>query len=651
MDSKFSKLAPLYTPLSKTQPQIRLLQFNRPFSRDEQIKCTLSNATLDSDPKYVALSYEWGDSSALEDIIVNGKPLPVSRNLVSALKGMGSQLSDQSFWVDAISINQIDIEERNHQVQMMKRIYQRATTVFAWLGDSDDDAKRAMGLLKSLSNAGNDFAVRNQYRHIAEGLDLEGMDMDGLSDLLEEIEVGVQTLHALFSRSYWQRVWIVQETMLAKDLICFCGRDTFTFEQLETAACFAFLLSRTPGVVKLGTMIYLSHSPLLLTYLRVSRDLSAIEPTLLFNMTRDLHASDPRDHIYGLLGLINFKIQPDYSLSITLTTQLTALNFAGTAMTIEEDRTEGVPTWTPDWVALSIYDQNPHLHTSEASGGMPAEARISTDLSTIWLKGIRCDEIKSVVPNSGNAIDNPRSLADYWWSLILNPDGIKSYPTSMTRIEATFWLIFRKRHRELSENSDKLRGCVIRYCMLLDAANGIEDIVMQLSHHESDSIIEQFSNDNAADPILMKAILGLCVRFGQSVFTDLDAVFASIVEISEEMNSDTDSHNYAIRTIMDSRLLINNVAFHTAKGYIGMLPYCRPNKTTDDEAGRSQMPNVILPGDVVCVLVGQDHPVILRRKDSHYILIGACTVSGLMDGEAVQPLSAGLAEGETFEIR
>ncbi|KAH9204769.1 heterokaryon incompatibility, partial [Leptodontidium sp. 2 PMI_412] len=160
----------------------------------EQIKCTLSNATLDSDPKYVALSYEWGDSSSLEDIIVNGKPLPVSRNLVSALKGMGSQLSDQSFWVDAISINQIDIEERNHQVQMMKRIYQRATTVFAWLGDSDDDAKRAMGLLKRL--------------------DLEGMDMDGLSGLLEKIEVGVQTLHALFSRCYWQRVWILQETML-----------------------------------------------------------------------------------------------------------------------------------------------------------------------------------------------------------------------------------------------------------------------------------------------------------------------------------------------------------------------------------------------------------------------------------------------------
>ncbi|KAH9204770.1 hypothetical protein DL95DRAFT_471201 [Leptodontidium sp. 2 PMI_412] len=377
-------------------------------------------------------------------------------------------------------------------------------------------------------------------------------------------------------------------------------------------------------------------------------------------MTRDLHATDPRDHIYGLLGLINFKIQPDYSLSvrdvycsfawswITLTTQLTALNFAGTAMTIEEDRTEGVPTWTPDWVAMSKCYQNPRLQTSEASGGMPTEARISTDLSTIWLKGIRCDEIKSVVPNSGNAIDNLRSLVDYWWSLILNPDGIEAYPTSMTRIEATFWLLFWERHRELRENSDKLMRCVIRYCMLLAAANGIEDVVMQLSHHESDSIIEEFSNDDVADPILVKASLGLCVRFGQPMFTDLNDVFASMVELLEDTDSDIDS----IKAIIDSNvLLIDNVVFHTAKGYIGMLPSWRPNETTDDAASRSQMPNVIRSGDVVCVLAGQDRPVILRKKDSHYVLIGACTVSGLMDGEAVQPLSAGLAEGETFEIR
>jgi hypothetical protein len=61
--------------------------------------------------------------------------------------------------------------------------------------------------------------------------------------------------------------------------------------------------------------------------------------------------------------------------------------------------------------------------------------------------------------------------------------------------------------------------------------------------------------------------------------------------------------------------------------------------------------NVILPGDVVCVLAGHDYPVVLRRKDSHFVLIGVCSVIGLMDGEAMELVRAGVAEGEVLEIR
>lgn len=58
----------------------------------------------------------------------------------------------------------------------------------------------------------------------------------------------------------------------------------------------------------------------------------------------------------------------------------------------------------------------------------------------------------------------------------------------------------------------------------------------------------------------------------------------------------------------------------TASGYIGLAPI--------DTA----------TGDSICVLNGSSYPVVLRRKDDHYILIGQCFVLGLMEGEAAEIL-------------
>jgi Heterokaryon incompatibility protein (HET) len=42
--------------------------------------------------------------------------------------------SSRLLWIDAICINQEDVDERNHQVQMMFDIYQQAQVVRAWIG-------------------------------------------------------------------------------------------------------------------------------------------------------------------------------------------------------------------------------------------------------------------------------------------------------------------------------------------------------------------------------------------------------------------------------------------------------------------------------------------------------------------------------------
>jgi hypothetical protein len=62
------------------------------------------------------------------------------------------------------------------------------------------------------------------------------------------------------------------------------------------------------------------------------------------------------------------------------------------------------------------------------------------------------------------------------------------------------------------------------------------------------------------------------------------------------------------------------------------------------------MPPGILSGDLVCVLSGCYLPLLLRRPDSHYVLVGHCFVLGLMDGEGVERINDGKAGIQRFEI-
>lgn len=56
-------------------------------------------------------------------------------------------------------------------------------------------------------------------------------------------------------------------------------------------------------------------------------------------------------------------------------------------------------------------------------------------------------------------------------------------------------------------------------------------------------------------------------------------------------------------------------------------------------------------GDVVCILFGCSFPVVLRRKEKRYVLIGEIYVFGAMKGEMMENLgNRGKEEGEEFVI-
>ncbi|OCL11348.1 heterokaryon incompatibility, partial [Glonium stellatum] len=58
----------------------------------------------------------------------------ITRNCEAALQTLRSEGEERISWVDAICINQDDIQERNSQVRLMPAVYHQATRVLAYLG-------------------------------------------------------------------------------------------------------------------------------------------------------------------------------------------------------------------------------------------------------------------------------------------------------------------------------------------------------------------------------------------------------------------------------------------------------------------------------------------------------------------------------------
>ena len=70
-------------------------------------------------------------------------PSPLPQTILDAIYAT-RQLGLRYLWVDALCINWSDTAERNAQVALAPDIYQRATAVWAWVGEADDTSRTAV---------------------------------------------------------------------------------------------------------------------------------------------------------------------------------------------------------------------------------------------------------------------------------------------------------------------------------------------------------------------------------------------------------------------------------------------------------------------------------------------------------------------------
>lgn len=90
---------------------------------DETIRLKFQIASLDEHPVFTAHSYCWGSQQDLIGIRLDEQQFLVTRNLEVALRYWRSEHEDLMIWVDAICINQDDMEEKQNQIAMVGKIY------------------------------------------------------------------------------------------------------------------------------------------------------------------------------------------------------------------------------------------------------------------------------------------------------------------------------------------------------------------------------------------------------------------------------------------------------------------------------------------------------------------------------------------------
>ena len=155
------------------------------------LQCELRNYSLQtSDTRthlYEALSYVWGNKDETLPIYVDGVEFPVTVNLHAVLLRLRDRSLERMIWVDAVCIDQNNPKERNHQVQLMAKIYSKAHRVIVWLGMETEDIE---GALENIRLAANEELTERSKK-----------------------EMNQQTILNLLQRPWFQRIWVREQTL------------------------------------------------------------------------------------------------------------------------------------------------------------------------------------------------------------------------------------------------------------------------------------------------------------------------------------------------------------------------------------------------------------------------------------------------------
>lgn len=197
-DTRIIELEPASDPSAPLECQIKELRLSSMRESDD----------------YEALSYTWGKPEFTEPLVVNeegeaARLLYITPNLRDALLRCRPPNRRHRVWADAVCIDQEDDSDKSRQIPVMARIFKRATSVHAWLGNS--------------------HAGEAALRHIKAALRFSPQDHYHEQEYIFNVLGSFERLLAL---PWFSRRWVIQEVVLAPEVYMVCGSEEIKLDQL-----------------------------------------------------------------------------------------------------------------------------------------------------------------------------------------------------------------------------------------------------------------------------------------------------------------------------------------------------------------------------------------------------------------------------------
>ncbi|KAI1773429.1 HET-domain-containing protein [Hypoxylon cercidicola] len=394
---------------------IRLLRILRT-RPDGFLECHIRTAELGDSQTipYNALSYTWEFTTHQEEtetrnnaerqhiIVCNGRRLLVMRNLFNCLTQLEANgYYDRDLWIDAICINQEDIVERCQQVGIMADIYRSAERVTIWLGPADELTGPAWELINALSQLSDEYLSSIKPQDIENKHNIRWLGC-------VNTPVHWKALGLLFERRWFGRAWVVQELVLARSTIVWCGDYTFDWDSMVHVS--DFMAKRAP-VNNASSPSYKKPAKLA----AIKKGVLDGEGNVLLHSLircRTYDAKDDHDKVYSLLGLAKRSDQdypdylnPDYQRDVAKVFTDIAKYIIGCSDDLhilahaegdQFSRTPGLPTWVPDWsVKKDLGLRITGYARYEAAGTLPCIKSI-LDGDTLALRGFELDTITRI---------------------------------------------------------------------------------------------------------------------------------------------------------------------------------------------------------------------------------------------------------------
>ncbi|KAK4207163.1 heterokaryon incompatibility HET-6 protein [Rhypophila decipiens] len=357
--------------------ELRLLHLHAASHASSAIHASLEIYPDDDCPEYEAVSYTWGgedgDSTPRSAIYVGSywDILLQTTNCWNMLQYLRPQSGTRIVWVDAVGINQNSTIERAQQVAKMGSIYRHCLRVLVYLGPDivfPDSSKRRHPSRRGL----------HEFNQVMK----DSVDTKGTT-----------TLRKLFTRRYFSRVWVIQELVLARSAVIPVGHTQFWASNVTPT----YLASSSTN----NSTPFHWNFPAAPWTQFIGR--TFVEEGDVYDILRHTwrcKASDPRDRIFGILGLLKSDLDRSSLAVIATSSKPSNLTpsyeistqhvFAGFFAHILKNlgvaevlmsasglaARPGCPSWVPDWQGEGHLIGEDQIDETHTTGIQPPTARL-----------------------------------------------------------------------------------------------------------------------------------------------------------------------------------------------------------------------------------------------------------------------------------